>query len=1026
MHHHGKPARPARATFFRTAAAISIVAVLTTGGTASAQPERPAQRSEDAQAFSIPSQPLASALIAVARQANLTLVAPRELVEGKTAPPLEGEYTAAGALERMLEGSGVAFEITVDSRLVLRRSVNSADGYRHDPDDGPGRVDELQEADTRGRGPANDHPLPDEAPEAESAVQLEEIVVTGSHIRGAAPVGSNIIVLGRPEIEKTGFGTTQQVLQSLPQFSQIGANEDTLGSGEGRGFSNVGAGASANLRGLGPDSTLTLLNGRRLSRGGFGTFVDISNIPLTAVERVEVLPDGSSALYGSDAIGGVVNIILRKDFEGAETRARVGTVTEGDLQEFQVGQLFGTAWGRGNVLVSYEYHKRDNLKAKDRDFITFDLRPFGGDDFRRDGGNPGNITNFVETCAIPPGQDGTGLTPDDLLCSVTNKVDLHEGADILPDQERQSVFLSGRQGIAEWLEVFVEGGFSQRKFSRLGIVDNITFFVPDTNPFFVDPFGGASDVFVQRSLGDEFGTPRQFGKVRSANVASGATIDLPIEWQTEIYGSYSRERTRERFVNAANQLLLAEALADPDPQTAFNPFADGSSTNPETIEKVRGFTSSNQVFELWQAGGKADGPLFTLPGGDVKLAVGGEYREESLQSATSALLSTLEPDIAASKQKRKVKAGFGEISIPIVGPRNRLPGIERLEVSAAGRIEDDDRFGTTRDPKVGAMWTPVHGLSLRGTFGTSFKAPILRDIDEGINRTFFDFVVEDPKSPTGTTNILVRSGGNAELGPEEGRNWSVGFEFSPRFLPGFSLEATYFDIEIKDRILDGFNELFTILTEEDRFTARIDREPDPAVVEALLNDADFVNVFGSRVQDIGAIVDLRLKNIGRISTNGVDFTASYGLDTDFGRFDLQVNGSVFAKFKRAESTTSSVFSVLDTIRNPVDWRMRNSLSWSYHGFSATAFLNYTDNFTDDESVPRRKVNSWATIDLTLAYRTGDRPARPWLRDVALSLSVQNLLDDAPPFVNNARGFGFDPQNADPLNRFIAFQVTKGF
>jgi len=1019
--------RAGRGACFRRAA-VSAVAILVATGAAEGQTQGASgPRTEEVQAFEIPAQPLAGAIIAFAEQANLVLIAPQALADGKTAPAVSGEFTPAQALGRLLEGSGLGFEIKPDGRLILRAKDAGAARANDNPGHADGAIAPVRMAQ---REEQADAPEPavggEETPDEDAPAEVEEIVITGSHIRGAAPVGANMIVLDRADIEKTGFGTTQQVIQSLPQFSQIGANEDTLASGEGRGFSNFGAGASANLRGIGPDSTLTLLNGRRLSRGGFGTFVDISNIPLTAIERVEVVPDGSSALYGSDAIGGVVNIILRKDFQGVEPRARIGTVTEGDLQEFQVGLVLGTVWEDGNGLVSYEYHKRDNLKARHRDFITFDLRPFGGDDFRREGGNPGNITNFVETCAIPEGQDGTDLSPDDLLCGVASKVDPQEGADILPDQERHSVFVSGQQAVADWIELFVEGGFSQREFSRLGRVDNITFFVPDTNPFFVGPFGGASGVFVQRALGDDFGTSRQFGKVRSANVASGATIDLPFDWKTTIFGSYSRERTRERFINAANQLLLAEALADPNPETAFNPFADGSNTNPETIERVRGFTASNQIFEIWQVSGKADGTLVTLPGGEVKLAVGGEYREESSQATTKVFLFTPDLDINRSTQKRKVKAGFGEILIPIVGRGNRRPGIERLEVSAAGRIEDDNNFGTTKDPKVGALWKPVPGLSLRGTFGTSFKAPVLRDLDENVNRTFFDFVVDDPMSPTGSTNILVRSGSNAELGPEEGRTWSVGFDLTPAFLAGFRLEATYFDIEIKDRILDGLNEIFTILTEEDRFAARIMRDPDPAAVQTLLNDPDFVNVFGSAPEDIGAIVDLRLKNIGRIRTNGADFTASYGFETHVGRFDFRVNGSVFAKFKRAESPTSPAFSVLDTLRNPVDWRMRNSVSWNHQGFSATAFLNYTDNFTDDESVPERKVNSWATIDLTLAYRTEDRPAKSWLRNIDVSLSVQNLLDDAPPFVNNRRGFGFDPQNADPLNRFIALQISKGF
>ena len=332
---------------------------------------------------------------------------------------------------------------------------------------------------------------------------------------------------------------------------------------------------------------------------------------------------------------------------------------------------------------------------------------------------------------------------------------------------------------------------------------------------------------------------------------------------------------------------------------------------------------------------------------------------------------------------------------------------------------------------MGAVWSPLPGLDLRGTFGTSFKAPILGDLVTGSSSfsSLIDLIVEDPASPSGFTNIIALVGNNSDLGPEEARSWTVGFEFDPEWLSGFHIEATYFDIEIKNRVRNAVNVLFTILKQEGRFAPRITRNPDPEAVQALFNDPNFRNIFGSRPEDIGAIVDFRLKNIGKIRTEGIDLTASYGFDTDFGRFDFAINVSLFTQFKQSETPTAPLFDILDTVRNPADWRMRDSVSWSRNGFSATAFVNYVDNMTDNESTPARKVNSWATIDLQLAYDTGENAASPWLRHLVFSISVQNLLDDDPPFFNNNNpnaALGFDPQNASALNRFVAFQLTKKF
>ncbi len=217
-----------------------------------------------------------------------------------------------------------------------------------------------------------------------NAEPLEEVIVVGSHIRGISPGGSSpVIIFDRDAIDRTGVATMQQFFEELPQNfggGANGANVGNLGVDRDTG-NNFGQGSTINLRGLGTGTTLTLINGHRVSSSNRYQYVDVSLIPLSAVERVEILTDGASAIYGADAVGGVVNIVMRRDYTGYETGLRYGTVTTGGMKEYQVSQAAGWEWDDGHALVSYEFLEQDNLSALDKDFSSnvayspYDLYP---------------------------------------------------------------------------------------------------------------------------------------------------------------------------------------------------------------------------------------------------------------------------------------------------------------------------------------------------------------------------------------------------------------------------------------------------------------------------------------------------------------------------------------------------------------------------------------------------------------------------------------------------------------------------
>ncbi len=334
-----------------------------------------AQSTETPISLSLPAQPLRDALNGLAGQTGLQIIYTAEDVAADlTAPRLEGPFTPEAALQRLLKNSGLTFEF-LNTRTVAiggdRQSAapaNERSSSRVGPlAPGPAIVLARAQMEAPPAGPSmGEGAVP--ASEGE-VIQLEEVLVTGSHIRGVQNLSSPVLSYDRHDIEASGYASTQQFMQSLPQnVSNI--SDTTLGVVNGGGANGVTFGGSGlNLRGLGSESTLVLLNGRRMAPAGQGHFVDVSLIPLSAIDRIEILADGASATYGSDAVGGVVNIITRDDFEGAETRARYGTVAEGSHRQRQIGQTVGASWAAGHALLGYEYVDRSTLDGADRDFF---------------------------------------------------------------------------------------------------------------------------------------------------------------------------------------------------------------------------------------------------------------------------------------------------------------------------------------------------------------------------------------------------------------------------------------------------------------------------------------------------------------------------------------------------------------------------------------------------------------------------------------------------------------------------------
>ena len=1009
---------------FLTAAALACgpCTLVAMPQTASAQASQPVYQ------FDIAPGSLDEALRRYMAITGRQLLYPASLVADRRAPMVKGRASADQALRTLIAGQPILIRKRGRNTYIL---AAAPDRTRPAP---PSRSSRSQPA----PAPAKRRSAPPAEPEATAP-----IVVTGSNIRSAGVGVSPLIELTAEDIERSGTGSIAEALALLPQNFGGTANEDTSLTGSDRTINNLGLGSSVNLRGLGSDATLTLVNGRRVAgSGGRGDFTDLSTIPLAAVERIEVLPDGASALYGSDAVGGVVNLILRRDFEGAETRYRIGSVTRGKSQDVQFGQLLGTRWATGHALVAYEFQNREALSSASRPYTrSADLRPLGGNDYRLFFSSPGTIVildpvrrTFVPAFAIPAGQDGTALRPSDLAPG-QNFSSPREQVDLLPDQTRHSVYATGEQQIANRITLYAEGRYTNRRFTHLAQPSLTVMSVTRANPFFVSPNNSAV-TSIAYLFDKDLGPLKTRGKVNAWSVTGGLRAELGGDWQIDGYASFARQTDRRRNDNILNATALNEALGTTpdDPLTPFNtardgffnPFGDGSSNTRAVLDFIgSGFIDERYSSGLLNGSLIADGSLFDVPAGQVKLAVGLQARREDVSRDTSSFLSGRAPTTGIPiDADRNILSLFGELAVPLVGSPNAVPGVQRLDLSAAVRAERYSDFGSTVNPKIGLAWALFSGLVLRGSAGTSFRAPALFEVRDA-------FRVSNTQLPAiggGNRQVISLGGGNPNLEPETATSLSLGATLTPAALPGFSLEANYFQTRFRNRIGQPANEnilqaltnpIFSpFVTFIDPATNVQDRERAVALITGPNSTIPVTlnpNVFS-------AIVDGRFVNSARVDIRGVDLAIRQRLQWGEHRLSLAANASIMIDFKDQITPVSPLIERVGTLGNPVDFRVRATADWSYRTVGANFAINHVGQYTDNISAPFRPISSWTSVDVQLRYEPKD--ASGIARGFSAALTIQNAFDRDPPFVDRTLGFAYDPANADVLGHFVALQIKK--
>jgi outer membrane receptor protein involved in Fe transport len=873
--------------------------------------------------FDIPAQPLSSALSEFARQSGVRTLFSYDRLSLVRTRAVHGEFTRQEALNLLLTETGYQARISSDNVMEVEAPARPQSPHNDAAESAPVRVPSSQSRRTRSE---------------EFGTEEETIIVVGTNIRGIYPSSSPVQIYTAEDIARTGATTTEQFVQKLPQ--NLGTRTQYAGSSAGTGSAgpNREAVNGVDLRGLGVGTTLVLLNGRRMALSAWGQSADVSAIPVSAIDRVEVLTDGASAIYGSDAIGGVVNFVLRTDYDGAETRASYGGVTEGGLRQGRVSHLIGGNWNSGNAMLSLDTFSASALEAADRSYAAITA--------------PGTLT---------------------------------------PVDQRYNAL----------------GAFSQQLSTHVTLDGQFNYALRDTKN--VAGFPSASRpsdarFIVNRTEADQFfgnfALSTDFGDTLHASLAATYT-------ENDVDG-----HSVEHRVNGS----------------LFNRFYD------------QNFLSVDVTTML-------GGTAFLAPGGEARFSLGIGYLQESFQSNSTAVGFASGRELA-----RGTTYGFGEFFIPIVSEENALPFVRRLDLSLSARYTKyQDKsdpalgrdFGDNTNPKIGILWSPVEGLNFRATYGESFRAPSLTEIDPS---GAINYVVAYPVPLTGgvpSIELLV-AGSSTDLEPETATSYTFGFDYEPLGRTGFRASATYFSIDYSGRIAIGDSSGgLGPLSNPDLYPDVIYRASSADQIERILRTTEnLVNIPGINLSDPAAaaqvlyampnfwILDQRYRNLSGSMLDGVDLIIADEFATQLGAISIEAQLTRMFEYTQQVSASSPVISVVDTVLHPADLRGRISVGLTRDAFDATLGVNYVDDYSNPyATVASQNVGSWTTTDASLTYDFFRDSGAPF-GGFALNLSIQNLLDQDPPSVALSSGealrlpVGFDPANANPYGRLIVLGLTK--
>ncbi|SDI92894.1 iron complex outermembrane recepter protein [Pseudomonas flavescens] len=900
--------------------------------------------------FDVPAGSLDQVLLGISRQAGQLISFQQSLVQGRSSPAIRGALSVEQAIERALQ----------DSDLRVRHGE-------------------------RGWSVEASAVTPNSANVAATDTALARVVVTGSNIRRAEAEGSSPVqVIDAEQIEKSGKSTLPELLRSISANSGQSFNEQFTSS-----FSTGSSGVA--LRGLSQKNTLILVNGRRLANYGFAqnlqdTFVNLNSLPKSMVERIEVLKDGASAVYGSDAIAGVINIITRQDIQGLTVGGDLGTSDEGGAgsQSFKVLGGAGDFVDDGyNFSFTFDGYQRDQLNADDRHQTrsgNFSNRPGGGayDGWGIAGrfirqGPQGQYTEALPTCPFGSSRvenAALGSTTPGSSCAFNGQ----SYKTLFPETERYQSYFSGRVQLANDVEAFGEAIYTESRNASIfgapySVTSNTTVYDPETGglvPAYsnVLPVGHPSnpygeDVQIQYNLGD-LGRRDKVNKNRFFRGLAGLRGDWHAwEWETTAYQTVSRER--ENTKNFLSAWGLREVLAD----GSYN-FLEPSQNSAATIDKLRIGTerqarSSTSAVDLKMVNAE----FFDLPAGPVGFAWGSEARRERIRSETpDEILSgeQVSPAIADIDGARTVKAVYGEFNIPL---------LDNLEVDIAGRTDWYSDFGRAFSPKYGIRWQVAPELLVRGAFSRGFRAPSLPEVADSTSVAYGGVVdARDPDRPGAVVSPTRIIAGNPDLQPERSKNVNLGVVISPT--PLTSLSVDYYHIKQRNVIDTNSNQW--VVDNEDSHPQDVIRD----------ERGKLVTIYN------------RFQNLSNLVTDGFDLELNQRIPTA-GYGDFSVNGNwTYVRNWRWQPAAGQPLQDAAGSNYPYafpKWKGTTALTWAYGDWSNTLTWYYTGGYKQayqsDYPGSKGRIEAYNQFDWTLRYGG--------FKDLTLFASINNLENKTPPY-----------------------------
>ncbi|WP_161974420.1 TonB-dependent receptor [Piscinibacter terrae] len=879
--------------------------------------------------------------------------------------------------------------------------------------------------------------------------QLERVEITGSSIkRIEAETALPVQVISREEIQRTGASNVEQLLQTVSAVSSSGGLTASSVSG-----STTGGISSVSLRGLTSIRTLVLLNGRRIAPYGIGftgdsVSVDVNSIPLSAIERVEVLKDGASAVYGSDAVAGVINFILRRDFTGGEITANYGDTADGGASVQRMAATWGAgnlAQDRYNVMFVASLQKEAPLFGRDRSFSSTGINVGHGNDttsgntfpanFAAADGSFGTYNPSSPLCPGPYAIKSPFLSPNGCRFDPSPLVQL------VPESERTSVFASFKYALNNDMEAYLEASYNRNKQNNIiqPVPLSDQFALPPNHPLFnVAPYNGVSTFLLKPS------SP-YYPTAQVVSITGGPTPDLLVRYRAAVNGNRDitdvSEAPRLAFGvkgSAAgwdvdggflhSESRVSELVNDGFPSlSAILPLLNSGTVNPfgasdPAVEAaLRATNFHGEAFHIKSSidslQAKASKELLQMPAGALAAAFGVEARKEKYLFQPDPTIQT--GDIAGyggnflvTDRSRDVKAIFAEVSVPV---------FKSLEAGAAVRHDRYQGVGNSTTPKFTLRWQPTRQLLLRGSLGEGFRAPSLQDLylpnTTGVTPPGLSDPARCPTTGDGVkdcaTQFTTLNGGNTTLKPETSRSATLGLVFEPT--ANLSVAVDAFKINLKDTIVNGITPA-VVLTDLTKYGYLITRGPvDPA----------FPTLPGPITQ-----INTTNINLGKTKLAGVDFDAKLRIpDTALGRVTVGYSGTYFTKYdtENIDGSFAPNINLVNGATGGIIPRLKTYLSvnlargpWNF-----TVAQNWQSGYTDFPSSitgETANVGPYEIYDAQVQYSG--------IKNLRLTLGMKNIFDRDPPYTNAGGQVsfqaGYDPQYADPRGRFVYLNLSYSF